>query len=283
MANLRLAFKNSVDHPACVLTTTAAAETLPLANIQNFKRVRIFRYPAADGKLIKATFGGNGIYANMVSLSRHNLEPAATIRFRGYSDANWSVQVIDTGAQVAVDSSTLGTLDWGVAPLGSGIFDPFYGQKMTTLYFTRTLLLSWTIEINDSGNSSSFIDVSRVWVGDYFELTENPEYGLIMGWVEKSETWRSDGGSPYTDGVIPFRGGTFDLRYIVEADRAQWMDITRYCGLGRRDVFVSVRPTDTDLNLKRDYEGIFIFQGELPRPAYSEYERYDAKVTVEEV
>lgn len=281
MANLRLAYKNSVDHPACVLTTTVTP-ILPLDNLKNYKRGRILRYPAADGQFISATFGGNGVRCSMAALCRHNLEPAATWRFRGYSDPDWTTEVIDTGDLVAVDSSSLGSLDWGVAPLGSGVFDPFYGQKMSTAYFDETLLLSWTIEISDAGNSSGFIELSRVWVGAYFELAENPEYGLIMGWVEKSETWRSDGGSPHCDGAIPYRGGSFDLRYIVEADRAQWMDITRYCGLGRRDLFMSVRPDDTNLNLKRDYEGVFIFQGELPRPAYSEFERYDAKVTVEE-
>lgn len=250
MANLRIVAKNQVDHPSCVLSCTATP-TLPLDNLKNYQRGRIARIPANPAFEIKGTYGGDGIYASMAALMRVNLEPAATWRFQGYSDAAWTNQVVDTTTLTAIDSATLGDLDWGVEPLGSGIFDPFYGQKWSLAWFARTLILSWKITITDTTNSEGVVDISRVWVGDYFELAYNPSFGMRMGWKENSEQWETDGGGPHVDAAVPYRVLSFDLENIPEADRAKWMDLLRYCGM-RRDVMVSVYPAGTGEQL-RDY------------------------------
>lgn len=283
-ANLVISFKNALEHPAAVLTTTATP-ILPLANIQNRKRNRIFRYAASDGKVIRCTYDGSGVYASVASILRHNLEPAATWRFKAWTGVtDWSGTAdIDSTDLVAIASASLGTLDWGVEPLGSGLFDPFYGQRMSRFFFTRALILCWEITINDSGNSSGNIDLSRAWVGDGFEFTYNPVYGGTKGgWQESSELWETDGGSPHVDAVIPYRRLTLDLQYMPEADRAMLMDGARFCGKGRRSVWMSLLPNNSSPELERDYEGEWLIV-EMPEPGFAEYLRYSTQIVLREV
>lgn len=251
MSNLRLVAKNEIDHPSCILTCSVTP-TLALDNLKNMVRGRIFRAPASPAFDIKGTYGGSGVYASMVSLIRTNLEPSATWRFRGYSTADWTgTPAIDTTTLVAIDSTDLGDLDFGVEPLGSGIFDPFYGQKMTLAWFARTLILSWTLTITDTGNSSGFVDASRLWLGDYYELANNPSYGAKVAWREATQQWETDGGSIRSDAGVPYRTLSLDLGYVVEADRAQLFDTFRYCGM-RKDIFVCPYPSGTAAQV-RDY------------------------------
>lgn len=250
-ANLRIVYKNAVDHDACVLTCTAVP-TLPLDNLKNPKRARITRIPSASSFMIKGTYGGMGVYASMFSLIRHNLQPGATVRFKGYGTTDWAgATVADTNTFAAVDAATLGAVDFGVDQLGTSINDPFYGQQITTAWFTRCLILSWALEITDVDNTHGYIDASRLWIGDAFELAYNPSLGMELGWDEDTEQWPTDGGSLHADAGIPYRELSMDLGLVVESDRAVWMDIARYCGK-RRDFFVSVAPEGTGEEI-RDY------------------------------
>lgn len=261
-ANMLLVAKNSVDHPACVLSCTATP-TLPLDNLKNYTRERITRIPCNPAFEIRATFGGNGVYASAACLSRCNLEPAATWRFQGYTAAtNWTGANVDTGTLTAIESATLGSLDWGVQPLGGGIFDPFYGQKMALAFFARTLFLSWKITITDTGNSHGAIDISRAIVGEYFQPAWNFDWGYRWGWKEKSEIWDTDGGGPRCDAAVPYRAGQFDIKNITEAERQTWMSIFRTVGVGRSDFLVCPFPTGTSQQI-RDYSANAIFT-ELP-------------------
>lgn len=288
--NARICVKNAVDDSRCVLSCSVS-DILPVENLQNVVRERILRVAAGSDIDVKGTYGGESVRASMVSFYRHNLEAGATVRFRGYSDDAWTTLVIDTGDRDAVPTATLDYLDFGISPLGISIWDPNYRLKRTTVFFDDAdmalfdseIIGSWKATITDPSNTSGNIDLSRLWVGKYFELTYNPIYGAAIGLMDDSKVWRTDGGSARADAVVPYRGGKFDLQAFPEADRAMWVASSQYCGVGRRPFFFSLYPDNELPALTRDFEGEFIFRPPLPQMARVQGDaRHSTAVTIEE-
>lgn len=276
--NLRLVPKNAAD--AATLTASPAVETsLPVSNLQNILRARIMRTTSAAAQTISGTWGGTGYPVNMAAILRHNIESAGTWRVQLYSDAAWTTQIYDSGNVTAIDSLTLGELDWGVSPLGSGLYDAFLGQRNSAIYFPEVTAVSFKITITDTGNSAGYIDVSRLWLGQYIAPAYNVSYGLQLAWRDNTTQVRTDGGSLRSDGGQPWREIRFSLDALPEADRSAWSDVFRYAGR-RLDVFVSVFP-ESGGEIERDYMMAAKFS-ELPTTEKHVFQFYRAAVTLEE-
>lgn len=290
-ANLRIVAPNAVDDSRCVLTCSVS-QILPATNLQNVKHGRILRVAAGTGIQVKGTYGGDSVHATMMSFLRHNMESDSTFQFEGFSDAAWTTKVIDTGPRVVIPSATLGFLDFGVAPLGSSLFDPYRGQKWREVWFddadmvlySSDVIASWRLTLTDPTNTSGYIDLSRLWVGQHFETDSNPIYGAVLGWLDESQSFRTDGGDPHTDAAVPYRGGKFDLQNFPEADRLAWMKLARYCGPGRRPFYLSLFPSDDTPSLTIDYSGEFIFRNPLPQLIYVDANggAHNTTITIEE-
>lgn len=258
---LFMCVRNAVDEATLSLAAGTVVSTLPLSNLQLPARGRIARFtPISTSPVIRFTFAGAGRYFNFMCLNRHNLESAATWRVRLYSDAAWTTGVYDSGTVAAVDSVTLGDLDWGFDALGAGIFDSFLGQKHSVLYFNRVGALSGDITINDSGNSGGKIELSRIFGGDGTEFTYNAAT-LDGGWRDMTDQKRSAGGGLRSDGQIAYREYQGSLNWLADADRPTFSDMMRWAGK-RKDVFFSAFPTATG-EKERDYTMIGKFT-EMP-------------------
>lgn len=282
-ANARVVYKNAVDDSRCTLSCSVAVQ-LALSYVQSYSR-RPFRASSSAAFKIKGTYGGAAVRASMVSALRTNLTSDSTWRFRAYSTVDWTgTAVVDTGIVYPIEALSLEELDFGVDPLGEDIWRSFYGQKNAVAWFTEgsTIFLSWEIDIVDTGNPDGYVDIMRLFVGNHFELTINPEYGVQWGWEEGSKLWDTQGGGVRADVSDPWRVGKLDLLHMQEADRARWMDVTRYCGVGRRDFFFSLYPTDANSKLTRDYYGNFIFLPPLPKLTTTMLDRYSSTLNVRE-
>lgn len=293
MSNLRICGANAVDDERCVLACSVA-DVLDVENLQNRQRGKILRVAAGSGITVTGTYGGEAVRASFMSMLRHNMTSDGTFRWQGYSDAAWTTQVIDTGTRDAVPTALLGELDFGIDELGYNIFSPTYRAKRSTVFFddadmaafSTEVILSWKLTLTDPDNPSLFIDLSRLWVGDYFELDDNPVYGAAMGWIDESSSWRTDAGGHRTDAALPYRGGKFDAQYLPETDRARWMELSEFCGAGRRSFFCSWFPDNAVPKLTRDHEGEFVFKNPLPQLSHTEAEggaRFNTSVNLEEV
>lgn len=282
-ANLKVAYKNGVDHPACVLTSSnpALSASLALDNLKNYKR-RSFRAAASPALSIYGDYGGDGFYATVVAMLRHNIEPAGTYRFRGWSDmARTDPPVVDTTALPGIEASTLGTLGWGSSPLGSSVYDSFYGQQNSIAGFTRALIVAWTLDIDDTGNSAGYIDLSRLWIGDDYELSINPIIGSSsLGWKEESQLWETDGGGVHVDASQPYRSMKLGLAGLSETDRIRLMDVLRYCG-SRRDILFRLFPDGTDDQI-RDASMNGIIVPPLPDLSFDEGDLHSASIVIRE-
>ncbi len=290
-SNCRITALNAVDHIACVLSSTVAPTTLfPLSHLQNQKRGRFTRIPSAVAFSIKGTYGGMGVRVNMVSGIRVTIQPAGTYQFIGYSDENWTNEVYNSGAIIAIPSDTLGEVDFGVTALGSGLFDPFFGQKMFTHYFVDPvtgadmdpiLILSWKLIITDTGNTDGWIDMSRRFIGAYHELYYNPQYGAKLTWQINSKKRRMRGGSLGYNRGIPFRELSLDFKFMPDADAAMLTMISRYLG-DCGDMHLSFFPKDADGAKTRDYAMQCVFS-KLPSIETAAWQQSNTSATFEEI
>jgi hypothetical protein len=292
-ANLRICLKNAVDDSRAVLTCSVA-DILSVYNLQNIARERILRVAAADGIEVRCNYGGEAVRATFMSLIGFNIDPGigATVRFQGYANDDLTGLVIDTGDRDAVPSGTLDYLDFGIGALGASLFDPTSRRKQRevwfddgamTVYDSTEVILSWKLTINAASNSQD-IDLSRLWVGKHFELDSNPVYGAGFGWVDESQTYRTDGGGSHTDAAVPYRGGKFDMQNFPESDRSMWADAGRYCGAGRKPFYLSLEPGNEVPARTVFYSGEFIFKNPLPQLTYVDAKggAHNTSITIEE-
>jgi len=243
------------------VATPAMLPSLPPSNLQLSARGRVARSTSAAQQEIAWDWGGQGYYLNFLHLSRYNLENAATIRLQLFSDAARTTQIYDSGTNVAYASATLGALDFGVAPLGSGVFDAFLGQRFSTFYFNRVLALGGKLTINDTGNSAGYIEAARLFAGDHTELLYNPDTSG-MGWKDNTEQSRGSGGSLRSDAGISYRQLEISVAWLAASQRAQMSDMLRFAGK-RKDIFVSLYP-ETGGEKERDYSMLAKIVGDVP-------------------
>lgn len=264
MSNLRILALNAVDNSDSVLSCSVAV-TLPLDNMKNPARERVCRVPADPAFALKGTLT-TAVNASMVQLLRTNLSSAATCRFRGYPNDDWTGTPVDTGTVTAIESTAFNAL--------------YTGPKHWTAFFASTSIKSWQIDVTDTANVDGYVDVSRAKVGDYFELTYNPVYGMKLGWKSESTVWPTDGGGSHTDRLGGARLLNFDLEGIPEADRIKWMEIFGYCD-SAIDVSVIVYPGGTSAQI-RDYTLSGIIMPPLPDLTTVGLNRDSTNITIRE-
>jgi hypothetical protein len=259
-SNLVMCVKNAIDY-ATLAASPALISTMPEGHLRLPARGRVARSTSAAAQEISFTWGGQGYYLNFLTLMRHNLEPAATMRVQLFATASFTTQIYDSGNVAAYSAATLGDLDFGVDPLGSGVFDGFLGQRFSTFYFTRVLALSGKITITDTGNSASYVEASRLYAGDATEFTYNPNASRF-GWKDNTEQSRGAGGSLRSDAGISFRKLDLTMAWVSASQRNQLADMLRFAGR-RKDIFLSLYPS-VGGEKERDYTMLAKFVSDMP-------------------
>lgn len=238
---------------AVLSSSIAPYPTTPLANLQNPRRARIARWPAASGtQSIKGTWNGQGFQIGGVSMDRFNLEPSALWRFRAWANADWTGTLLcDTGNLAPYNAAALGSFTWGRDPLGSNIFDGYLGYKYAIAWFNHVTVASFQIDITDSGNSWQYIDLSRVVLGDYIETSFNASFNAQAGWKTKTEQDENDGGSLFSNRRLPRRAITGSLEFLTPTERQAIYDFTRYVEKGK--AFLITFQAGEGAGLERDF------------------------------
>jgi hypothetical protein len=259
-SNLFMAVRNAIDF-ASLSASPAMLPSMPPAHLQLAARGRVARSTSAAQQEIFFTWNGQGNYLNFLTLMRHNLEPAATIRVQLFATASFTTQIYDSGTIPAYSAATLGSLDFGVSPLGAGAFDAALGQRFSVVYFNKILALSGKVTITDTGNSAQYVEASRLYAGDGVEFVYNPSESRLA-WSENTEQSRGAGGSLRSDAGISFRRLSLAMPWVSATQRDQLLDMLRYAGK-RKDIFLSLYP-GAGGERERDNTMLAKFVGEMP-------------------
>lgn len=235
MANLRIVPRNFHDE-ATLATELAPVTGYPIANTQDTQRSRVWRSTAGTNQYIAGTYADGLLRtASFAGFFRHRCH-GGNVRLQLYSDAAYTTQVYDSGTVAIINVTPTDGLDWGITPyVGGTAIDPFITDAPFWLWFSGTPHRSfkWSFSSNVSTYGYAYWQVCRFFLGNYFSLTYNPQYGITLGVVDQTDRNRSRGASLRTNVGPSWRTMTMDLARIPESERAAWLDIMKYLGTGR--------------------------------------------------
>ena len=243
-SNLRLVTLNSLD-TKLALTTDTTSGTLVAANLATDIKGDVWRATTTSGAITATWTAAQTI--NMVAIPFTNLTNAATMRVRGYTnvaDADGS-PLFDTTALACCPYATGAITSPGVANFGYG------GAVYSVLWFTGGSVKRILVNIADSTNAAGYIEAGRLICGDWFSPTNNADYGLSMGYVDRSDHSRDGGGGLRTRLRTRNKSLKFNLANLSLADRATFFKMLRNGGKAA-SVFISAFPIDSNASMVQD-------------------------------
>lgn len=232
MPNLRILHDNAADR--ATITASSTAGSLVAANLQNDTIGLVHR---SVGRSVTYTLNWTVDEAvAVVCIPACNLTAGATMRVRCYDALDNLAH--DTGEVYAAAGAVLGDWDWS-GPLAVNAFYPvpdnvneFFdkGFGKGIVWFPLTLARKVVIDVIDLANPSSFIDASRLVVGQYLEPHYNAGAGASVSFIDDSQTSIAASGDLRTDRGARRAQLQFDLGWITEADRNRVARILRDAG-----------------------------------------------------
>jgi hypothetical protein len=236
VANLILAWNNRVD--GATLSGGSWQSTLPLANVKDYRLSKLAR---TVGKTTANTKMDIDITAakpvGVVSLVGHNLSAAAKVRVKGATEATFAAPIYDSGWVDVWPSNMIPQelLEWEDDNFWMGTIPAEtragYSAPYINLISSRPSLRYWRIEIDDTTNVSTNLDVGRVVIADTWTVQTNISSGASLGHEDASITEESIGGEEYYDERKKFRVFRFSLDNLTEAEaHAKVLDLQRLEG-----------------------------------------------------
>lgn len=251
ISRLRIVPRNFHDE-ATLVTSIAPVTGYSILNTQNGIRSRVWRSPDGTDQFVGGSFDdGLDRTISHFSFFRHRCH-GGQVRLELFSDSAYSSQVFDSGPLDIINITPTDDNDWGIDPYGLGSNDPFLTESPYWLWLDPVPCLSYRVSYSDVNTvfGYDYWQVSRFFVGNYFEVGINPDYGATLGFIDQTDRNRSRGGSLRTNSGPAWRTMQMDFTTLAETDRAAWLDIMRYCGTGK-DFVLSLFPED-GTRLERD-------------------------------
>ena len=252
MSNLRIIDFNYADDST--LTASSEAGILVVTNLLTDIKNEIWRSTSRSASITSILPVAKSV--NAVVLPYTNLTNTATMRVRGYTN---STDIIDTDTPVFDTTATLCSPYTSASVFGwdnkvpSQPYFSYGGAVYAGLFFTGGTVQKLYIELNDSANSSAYLEVSRLIIGNYWSPTYNADYGLQLGYEDSSANSRNEGGDLMSDIKPRFKSLTFSLGNFSLSDREKIMKIYRNNGISK-GIYISVFPEDSDKNKEQDYQ-----------------------------
>lgn len=244
-ANLRIVPRNF--HDEATLSVTEAAGSFPISETQNHARDSAWRSATTGTVTVSGTFT-RARTANFFGMFRHRCH-GGKVQLELFSDTAWISSVYDSTA-LAVNKIVGGSGDtayaWGDDPYGLGPYDPLFIESPYWLWFATQTFQSYQITLSDHSTTfwPDYWQISRLWLGKYFEPRINPSYdGHGLGWVDNGDNNRTAGGSLRSNLGARWREGKMTLNSVDEHESPVWMDITANSRTGK-DVVSSLFPED---------------------------------------
>ena len=248
MPNLRIIYDNAADRATI---TTSAAGPFQVDNVKSDTKSLIYRSTGLSTQFTLSwsnltTVGG-------IALPATNLSGSATVRVRLYPTADaQGAPSADSGTVLACPGNTLELWNWNL-PLNANAF-AFGGASKTTVWFnSHYTIRQCVIDIVDTtANLSGYIDCGRLVVGSYWEPKHNVQNGSMnIEMADLSTSDRTDGGDLLATRSVKHDKLRFDLAYLEELDRQQFMRIARLAGKSK-NILVTVFPDNQNTVLAQD-------------------------------
>ncbi|MGA1046953.1 MAG: hypothetical protein ACO3UU_03010 [Minisyncoccia bacterium] len=296
--NLRIIYENLVDlSTTTFLSTSTTASGTSTANLKQDTKNLVWRGSNGTRASIILNFGTNKQVGGVVLAFSNLVSSNATIKVAGYLHPNvpsisgsaLSTSVISAYTTSPVECcpwNNLALTDWGTNPVGSSNYN-YGGGTYARAWLNESQRLTPVrylgIEIYDP--SATYIEISRLIVGNYWSPKYNTGYGISAGIKDLSEHVRTENGDLLTRRGPRFKTLNFDLQWLDTSDRKE---ITRiFLGNGAsKPLFVSLFPDSSGTDEDFQREGIHQIYGkmvQIPGVSYTSYEIYSTNIEIEEV
>lgn len=273
MAKIRFTLNNLVDI-ASTITATNEVATLPIENVQDMSRGKIFRSTTTTS-VITITFPTTYTISTF-TVGNHNLTLNDTIAYTFYDGINGTGTSLHSGNfQITSDGAKETASDIIYSDIKNATY---YKENANNVLEPQTGVRSVVLFVS---RASGVVDIGRIIIGDAVEATYNISYGHYLSFEEPTTQYRTDSGSLRSDMALPYKRFEFNMNTMSESDRQVLQ--RGFADVGkRRDFTVSVFPCDDIEEKKIDYSGIV----KLTRiPKFQEFQHnwYKAKYVMEEV
>lgn len=258
---LRIWWNNLADATATTVTASEAATGFPASNIQEtFRQVRWRSNNVTGTKTVTFDLGSSKALT-VAGLLDHNMTSAATVQLRKSSDnfvANDVLVATFTMSRTDDDSETV-------------ILDP------AVAYITSTSERYWRISIADSGNADGYVEMGRVFLGTYTEMTKNYMVGWGIKPVDLSIRRRSLNGVVHVNVKPQYRTLDLAFRVVTRVQKDAIRKIADSIGANKAAWF----DVDPD-NAARDLYVIYGRLAEVPRFENTRWNLWSLSLTIEE-
>jgi len=280
--NLRVIYDNLIDLSTTSISAsgTAAGGVYVANNLKRDAKSQTWR-GTENVKIITLTVGfGSARTVSGVFLGFTNLTSTATIK------------VTATGVTVGTNPSTLGAVlcrpwadaSWDTAYTGGSSNSYGYGAgSHARVWFSSDVTCTGlTIEITDTANTNTSLEVSRLVVGKLWSPKYNTEFGLEVGVKDLTTQSRTQSGDLISTRGPRFKTLNFNLNWLTYTDRTVFINLLKTAGLSR-SLLVSLFPNNSD---DWDAEQLYQIYGKLtdtPGITHPMFSVYASSVTIEEV
>ena len=206
MSKVMFGYPNWFDATATVLSGGSWEASLPLANLQDERLSKVAR-STDDSKastIINVDMADQK-YLYVFALPKHNLTINALIRVRLGNDDTFAADNYDTGWVKAYPVIYPADMPLWDDP---GVWDGYLAQddydRGNTFGWTHVLSAPTNgryvrIEIDDTANPDTYVDIGRVVLASGYQPVINFEVGAQLGWQTSSKSVESDGGAVFHD------------------------------------------------------------------------------------
>lgn len=257
------------------LSTTSELITKPTNNLKKQLRSRTWR--TADIDDITETDGSGRKYVELlvqldfpylvsvISMIDHNLTDDVIITVQANSSNSWSSPPYSKQFYAGESVFGYGEGEYGAGGFG-GYFTRVYRKKQPpAIYFSeldrykeRPVYQWWKITITiPTDTQMQYIDISRIFMGDYLETSKNYLYGVKQYVVDSSTIDTSDGGVDNADRKDLYSMVDFTINKMADSELfAQFM--TFYYNVGITDNFIlAMDPTSPVGRFYKNFYGRF--------------------------
>lgn len=263
MANLRILYRNLAD--SATITSTSTAAGYPTSNLQVDTKGSVWRSTSTSATTITVTWSTDQAI-NCVFLPFTNFTTGSTIRVVLKNSVGTSLY--DSGTVSAVPYS----LTTWTSTTNSNMYSYGLGTSVRVYTSNQTTVRSMEITVVDGSNPQGYMEISRILCGSYWGLTYNLEYGLEVGYTDRSSSTRSQNGNLIVDNGTISKTIAFSLSYMSTGDRNLLIQLFRQHGT-KRPLMVSLFPSDSDKEKEALYEiyGVLQDSGTISHPVYSQF------------
>lgn len=223
-----------------------ASGDVALANLQNRESQHVAR--SVDATHANTQFGidlGRAVSVAAIGLFYHNLTLSATVQWRGYSDAGYSVLVYDSTAFLAWPAGQY-TAE-SAAEIENGI---------THVPATTQTARYWYLDIIDTANPDGYVEFGRLMICAGLQPTLNMDYGAKLGITTDTVRTVTDGGSAIYNEKPTGRTLEFTVSDLPEDEAlASFFDFQRRVGESGQFLMI-YDPADTYNMPRRSFPAV---------------------------